>query len=298
MALVDARREHRRAATREPRRTLRGYLILCVTSGAAARLWCNNYLFNDLSRISQHDSPYLEDAPTRRAPSPAPATRAAPKPAPRAEAARRPIAPALEAPAPARAKRSRRRGKAGGKPSAGPNHLTSQPTTRNAYVETRAWLLAQHGPVCAYCGVRFTAGVMTLDHVAPRRGQTAYDRRDNLVLACPGCNAAKRDLAPTAFLLGARVRAGNLLRFGAHLSPMLLDIARTLAPADCAARNGAAYANGSNGAAVYSNGATGAAANSNGANGATAYSNGANGGASAGVWGPLDDLGGASPYLD
>lgn len=33
-----------------------------------------------------------------------------------------------------------------------------------------------------------------------------------------------------AFLLGARVRAANLLRYGAHLSPMLLDMARSLAP--------------------------------------------------------------------
>ncbi len=71
---------------------------------------------------------------------------------------------------------------------------------------------------------------MTLDHVAPRRGQTAYDRRDNLVLACPGCNMVKRDLAPMAFLLGARTRAINLLRYGAHLSPMLLEMARALAP--------------------------------------------------------------------
>jgi hypothetical protein len=111
-------------------------------------------------------------------------------------------------------------------------HLTSQPTTRNAYVETRQWLLERHGPVCAYCGCRFTDRVMTLDHVQPRRGQKAYDRRDNLVLACPGCNAAKRDLAPAAFLLGVRARAGNLLRYGAHLSPMLLELARQLAPAD------------------------------------------------------------------
>jgi hypothetical protein len=72
---------------------------------------------------------------------------------------------------------------------------------------------------------------MTLDHVAPRRGQTAYDRRDNLVLACPGCNTAKRDLPPIAFLLGNRTRAGHLLRYGTHLSPMLVDLARTLAPA-------------------------------------------------------------------
>lgn len=71
---------------------------------------------------------------------------------------------------------------------------------------------------------------MTLDHVAPRRGQTAYDRRDNLVLACTGCNAVKRDLAPAAFLLGNRQRAANLVRYGSHLSPMLVDLARSLAP--------------------------------------------------------------------
>jgi hypothetical protein len=71
---------------------------------------------------------------------------------------------------------------------------------------------------------------MTLDHVAPRRGQTAYDRRDNLVLACRGCNEAKRDLSPLAYLLAVRSRAGNLVRYGAHLSPGLLDLARSLMP--------------------------------------------------------------------
>ena len=71
---------------------------------------------------------------------------------------------------------------------------------------------------------------MTLDHVAPRRGQTAYDRRDNLVLACPGCNMVKRDQAPLAFLLGSRIRAVNLVRYGAHLSPMLVELARSLVP--------------------------------------------------------------------
>jgi hypothetical protein len=129
---------------------------------------------------------------------------------------------------PARAgsgKSRRRRGKGGGSPK---NELTSHPTSRNAYVDTRAWLLAQHGPVCAYCGLKFSPRIMTLDHVAPRRGQTAYDRRDNLVLACQDCNAAKRDLAPLAFLLGRKSRAANLLKFGEHLSAGLLDLARSL----------------------------------------------------------------------
>jgi hypothetical protein len=84
--------------------------------------------------------------------------------------------------------------------------------------------------VCAYCERKFKPSVMTLDHVAPRRGQSAYDRRDNLVLACPECNAAKRDMAPIAFLLARRSRAVSLLRYGGHLSPMLIDLARSLVP--------------------------------------------------------------------
>lgn len=106
------------------------------------------------------------------------------------------------------------------------------PTGRAAYADTRTWLLARHGPVCAYCGERHMARTMTLDHVAPRRGLTAYDRRDNLVLACKACNAAKRDLAPIAFLLAKRTRAVHLLRYGSHLSPMLVELARSLAPAE------------------------------------------------------------------
>lgn len=111
-------------------------------------------------------------------------------------------------------------------------------------MDTRVWLLKQHGPVCAYCDRRFTAGVMTLDHVAPRRGQTAYDRRDNLVLSCPGCNTAKRDMAPLAFLLAARSRAAALLKYGAHLSPMLLDMVRSLVATDTARAEAAAEAAG------------------------------------------------------
>jgi 5-methylcytosine-specific restriction endonuclease McrA len=123
--------------------------------------------------------------------------------------------------------RKRRRGSGKG-PSAPREGLTSHPTSRNAFVETRAWLLRQHGPVCAYCGSKFAPRTMTLDHVAPRRGQTAYDRRDNLVLACRSCNEKKKDLAPLAFLLGLKSRAANLVRYGSHLSEGLLDLARSL----------------------------------------------------------------------
>jgi hypothetical protein len=70
---------------------------------------------------------------------------------------------------------------------------------------------------------------MTLDHVTPRRGLTAYDRRDNLVLCCKRCNAAKADKPFVAYLLAQRGRAGNLLRYGSHLSHGILDLVRHLA---------------------------------------------------------------------
>jgi 5-methylcytosine-specific restriction endonuclease McrA len=121
--------------------------------------------------------------------------------------------------------RKRRSGGGGGGASA---ELTSHPTSRNAQVTTRAWLLKEYGPVCAYCGTKHSARVMTLDHVAPRRGQIAYDRRDNLVLACRACNAAKRDMPPLAFLLSVKTRATFLVRYGKHLSHGLLEMARPL----------------------------------------------------------------------
>ena len=117
---------------------------------------------------------------------------------------------------------------------------TSHPTTRSAQQTTRAWLLTEYGPICAYCGEKYTARKLTLDHVAPRRGQTAYDRRDNLVLACRPCNAAKRDQSPLAYLLGLRSRAVNLVKFGAHLSQGLLEMARALVPSNSVPSSGRA----------------------------------------------------------
>jgi hypothetical protein len=113
--------------------------------------------------------------------------------------------------------------------SSTPTRHSSVPTGRAAYSETRRWLLAQHGPVCGYCGVRYAAASITLDHVTPRKGQTAYDRRDNLVLACKRCNAAKADKPFLSYLLAQRVRAVNLMRYGSHLSEGILKIIRPLA---------------------------------------------------------------------
>lgn len=60
----------------------------------------------------------------------------------------------------------------------------------------------------------------------PRRGQSAYDRPDNLVLACRECNAAKADLPFLAFLLARRSRGVYLLHYGAHLSDPIKQMVR------------------------------------------------------------------------
>jgi 5-methylcytosine-specific restriction endonuclease McrA len=131
---------------------------------------------------------------------------------------------------PARKRRGRRGGGRRGT-TAQPRH-SSQPTSRLAYAETRQWLLDSHGPICAYCGVTYSPRSLTLDHVTPRKGQSAYDRRDNLVLACKRCNAAKADKPFLVFLLAQRPRAERLLRYGDHLSDGIKDILRHLVGED------------------------------------------------------------------
>ena len=95
-----------------------------------------------------------------------------------------------------------------------------------SYQAHRDWLLAQHGAVCAYCGKNIALDEVTLDHVRPRRGQTAYDRPDNLVIACPTCNSAKADTPFLAFLLARRSRGVFLLHYGDHLSEGIKEIVR------------------------------------------------------------------------
>lgn len=132
---------------------------------------------------------------------------------------------------------TKRRGGGGRRaPAAQPLQLTSLPTHRGAYRDTREWLLSRHGPVCAYCMLRYPEELITLDHVTPRRGRDAYDRRDNLVLACQRCNGLKADKPILAFLLGNRTRAYGILRYGQHLSPMLHDLARQVAGDEAADR--------------------------------------------------------------
>lgn len=125
-----------------------------------------------------------------------------------------------------------------GSRSSGPSNGAAASSTvlrRSAgrsYQGHREWLLSLHGPVCAYCGERTPPETITLDHVRPRRGQSAYDRPDNLVLACRDCNSAKADMPFLAFLLARRSRGVYLLHYGEHLSEPILDLARQASERD------------------------------------------------------------------
>lgn len=106
---------------------------------------------------------------------------------------------------------------------------TSQQLRRSggrSYQAHRDWLIEKHGSVCAYCGTETDPETITLDHVRPRKGQSAYDRPDNLVLACRACNADKADVPLLTFLLGRRSRGVFLLHYGEHLSEALKELAR------------------------------------------------------------------------
>ncbi|MBA4070348.1 MAG: hypothetical protein C0497_00695 [Gemmatimonas sp.] len=130
-------------------------------------------------------------------------------------------------------RRRARGGKGGGAYAPTPKvTLTSVPTGRAAYTDTREWLLHEHGPICAYCESVIPVRSVTLDHVTPRRGQTAYDRRDNLVLCCKACNAAKKDKPLLAFLLGNKKRVVALYKYGQHLSHQLVEMVKDLLPPD------------------------------------------------------------------
>jgi 5-methylcytosine-specific restriction endonuclease McrA len=96
----------------------------------------------------------------------------------------------------------------------------------------RQWLIDTYGSVCAYCGNEIPEDKTTLDHVTPRKGQSAYDRQDNLVIACQPCNAAKADTPFIAFIAQRRSRGVFLLEYGDHLSDWVKDMIREASTRD------------------------------------------------------------------
>jgi 5-methylcytosine-specific restriction endonuclease McrA len=79
---------------------------------------------------------------------------------------------------------------------------------------------------CVYCGERFEAEALTVDHVQPRmRGGDGS--AGNLVTACGGCNARKAGLRLAEFLGADPEARRHFFDHGArHVWPRLL---RTLA---------------------------------------------------------------------
>ena len=87
---------------------------------------------------------------------------------------------------------------------------------------------------CVYCGQRFPAEELTLDHVEPRvRGG---DRSEgNLVTACTPCNTLKGQQRLSAFLHEHASARDVFLRSAVHVWPRLLrTVADELAALDSA----------------------------------------------------------------
>ena len=77
---------------------------------------------------------------------------------------------------------------------------------------------------CVYCGNRFVAEELSVDHVEPRvRG--GDQSTGNLVTACRGCNNLKGHRRVSDFLREDEVARTNFLAYALHLWPR---IARTL----------------------------------------------------------------------
>lgn len=53
--------------------------------------------------------------------------------------------------------------------------------------------------ICHYCGEKFPARQLTMDHILPvTRGGSSS--KGNIVACCKGCNTKKRDMLPDEFI--------------------------------------------------------------------------------------------------
>jgi 5-methylcytosine-specific restriction endonuclease McrA len=75
---------------------------------------------------------------------------------------------------------------------------------------------------CVYCGKRFAADELSVDHVEPRvRG--GDQSTGNLVTACKGCNTLKGHRRVGEFLRVEVVARENFLRYATHLWPRIRE---------------------------------------------------------------------------
>jgi 5-methylcytosine-specific restriction endonuclease McrA len=71
-----------------------------------------------------------------------------------------------------------------------------------------------------YCGNRFDADELSVDHVEPRvRG--GDQSTGNLVTACRGCNNRKAHRRVSDFLREDEVARANFLKYATHLWPRI-----------------------------------------------------------------------------
>ena len=78
---------------------------------------------------------------------------------------------------------------------------------------------------CVYCGERFPAAELTVDHVQPRvRG--GDHSSGNLVTACKGCNTLKGHRRLSNFLRDEPSARDNFMRYAIHVWPRLMRILR------------------------------------------------------------------------
>jgi 5-methylcytosine-specific restriction enzyme A len=62
--------------------------------------------------------------------------------------------------------------------------------------------------VCSYCGGKFAARELTMDHIVPvARG--GHSTKGNVVASCKACNTRKKLLTPAEQILFAREAAGR-----------------------------------------------------------------------------------------
>lgn len=86
-------------------------------------------------------------------------------------------------------------------------------------------IFERDGYRCVYCGERFPAEELTIDHVQPRvRGG---DRsQGNLVTACRGCNTLKGHRRLSEFLHEDAIARRNFFERAMHVWPRHLRILR------------------------------------------------------------------------
>jgi hypothetical protein len=84
----------------------------------------------------------------------------------------------------------------------------------------RQEVLERSGYRCVYCGERFDAADLTVDHVEPRMRGGDHST-GNLVACCRVCNAEKGGAAAWAFLASRPLMRKNFLRQAHWIWPRL-----------------------------------------------------------------------------